>query len=146
LKARYLELYVEFIACESKVFEGINSLLERLKREQMPWGIVTNKPQAMSQSLLAALKLSPGVLIGGDTLSVNKPHPEPVLAACRALGVAPNLAVMIGDDRRDIEAGRAAGCATVACAYGYVESAQEAASWGADVCLNESTALDALLA
>ncbi len=86
------------------------------------------------------------VLVGGDTLSVRKPAPEPVWHACAALRLASQQTAMVGDDQRDIAAGRAAGCAlTIAAAYGYLEQADAVHAWGADQIVADPFALAAVL-
>jgi len=146
LRERYLALYAEAIAVHSRTFPGIKQILAHCAELGMPWGVVTNKPITLTQSLLHALQLIPGVVIGGDSFPERKPHPRPVLEACSALGVSPAQAWMIGDDPRDIEAGRAAGCQTIACAYGYVEQRESLLQWGADFCIQSADELLPLLA
>ena len=59
-------------------------------------------------------------LVCGDTTPHAKPHPAPLLEAARRLGVRAGGCVYVGDDLRDVEAGRAAGMRTVAAAWGYL--------------------------
>jgi len=85
-------------------------------------GICTNKPEAPSLDLLDALGLRRffGSVVGGDTLPVRKPDPEPVREARRRLGGG--RAVMIGDSDNDLLAGRAAGIPVVLVSYGYARA------------------------
>jgi len=132
---RYLEIYASRLARCSRPYAGVDELLARLAEHGIASGIVTNKPEALARQLLDELGWSQrfAVLVGGDTLSVRKPAPEPVWHACAALGIAPAQAAMVGDDERDIQAGRAAGCgATLAAAYGYLEAGASAGDWAAD--------------
>lgn len=136
LLPRYLELYGARLARLSRPYAGIEAMLDALAERGVPVGIVTNKPQALATALLRQIGWGArfGVLVGGDTLAVRKPAPEPVWHACVALGIAPAQAAMVGDDERDIQAGRAAGCGlTIAAAYGYLEPGVRAADWAADV-------------
>jgi phosphoglycolate phosphatase len=71
-------------------------------------------------------------VISGDSCAHNKPHPEPILCACRDLGVTPADTVYVGDAARDMQAGRAAGTATVAALFGYILDADDPATWDAD--------------
>lgn len=134
LHAEYLERYGAAVCRASTLFPGLSGLLERLDEHGKPWGVVTNKPARMTDPLLAALGLADRIActVSGDTLPQRKPHPAPVLLACKMAGVAPEQAIYVGDAARDIEAGRAAGLHTVAAAYGYIMHDDDPASWGAD--------------
>jgi phosphoglycolate phosphatase len=145
LRTRYLELYQQSIAVHSRLFPGLDRLLACASDAGVQWGIVTNKPVELSRLLLAALGLKPHVLLGGDSLPEKKPHPLPVLTALRTLGADATTAWMIGDDPRDIEAGRAAGCCTIACAYGYSDDLIPAHLWGSDLTIDHSQQLEGLL-
>ncbi len=127
-----LAAYGADISCDSRPFAGVTAVLDALAARRMLLGIVTNKPVELARQLLRALGLEARfqVLIGGDSLAERKPHPLPVLTACTRLGVGPARAVFVGDDSRDVEAGRRAGCATVAVTWGYSPPASIAA-WGA---------------
>lgn len=145
LRQRFLAFYLANIACHSRLFAGMAELLSTLRARQVPWGIVTNKPALYTNALVRELALAPAVVVCSDQVSHAKPHPEPVLLACRTLACAPQDAVFVGDDRRDIEAGRAAGAATVAIAYGYGSAADPPHRWGADHLVATPSALALLL-
>ena len=147
LSARFLEIYAGRVCRESRLFAGLDSLLDQIELEGWRWGVVTNKPTYLSEPLLAGLELSArlSALVCGDTLDKRKPDPDPVLHACELAGVRPTAAVYIGDDKRDMIAGRAAGCATVAAAYGYVVPGDEPASWGADAIVESAAAIASTL-
>lgn len=131
----YLERYADNICVESRVFAGLIELLDELENLGCPWGVVTNKPEHLTLPLLAALKLADrtGCVISGDTLSVRKPDPAPLLLACDIIGVDPGSAIYIGDAGRDIEAGQRAGMATIAAGYGYITEDDDPREWDADV-------------
>ncbi|HEX9852901.1 MAG TPA: HAD-IA family hydrolase [Woeseiaceae bacterium] len=134
LHTEYLDRYAEAVCVRSALFPGLGRLLDDLDRMHCPWGVVTNKPHRLTVPLMDALRLSDraSCIVSGDTLPQRKPHPAPLILAARTLGVAPAASVYIGDAARDIEAGRAAGMATIAAAYGYIVPGDEPASWGAD--------------
>jgi phosphoglycolate phosphatase len=98
------------------------------------WGIVTNKPESLTKPLLDCLGVlqSARTVICGDTLPERKPHPAPLLLAAHELGVEPSACIYLGDARRDIDAGRAAGMRTVATTYGYIRPGEDVAVWRAD--------------
>ena len=97
-------------------------LLDTLDTGACPWGVVTNKPEQLTEPLMAALGLSQraACVVSGDTLPVRKPDPAPVLLGCEIAGVDPGETIYIGDADRDIQAGRDAGTATIAAAFGYI--------------------------
>ncbi len=135
LHQQYLERYTETICEESRVFDNLIGLLDRLEAMGCPWGVVTNKPEQLTIPLLAALGLADrsGCMISGDTLSVRKPDPAPLLLACDIIGVDPESSIYIGDAERDIEAGQRAGMATIAASYGYITEDDDPREWDADV-------------
>jgi len=119
----FLNHYQDNSYIDSRPFEGVESLLSELASRGIPWGIVTNKPEFLAIPILEKVGWlsSSSAIICGDTVSRNKPHPEPVLAACRIIGVHPAETLMVGDDLRDVEAGRRAGSQTAFVLYGYAE-------------------------
>jgi N-acetyl-D-muramate 6-phosphate phosphatase len=130
----YLARYERDIALHTRPFEGMDEVLLALEERGVPWGIVTNKPGFLTDRLLAELKMDvrAASVVSGDTLPVKKPDPAPVLLACERAGVDPARCVFVGDDRRDVEAGRAAGCYTVAVGWGYLDGG-DPRTWGADL-------------
>jgi 2-phosphoglycolate phosphatase len=132
---RYLEHYAEAICVESRIFDGLSGLIDRLDEMGCPWGVVTNKPEQLTIPLLVALRLADrcACIVSGDTLTVRKPDPAPVLLACDIAGVEAQTSIYVGDAERDIEAGQRAGMATIAAAYGYVTADDDPREWDADV-------------
>ena len=80
-------------------------------------------------------------IISGDTLEQRKPHPAPLLHACDLAGVAPEQSIYVGDASRDIEAGRAAGMATIGAGYGYITCDDDPSAWGADLIVADTQEL-----
>lgn len=135
LIGEYVERYAERICEETTVFNGVDTLLDSLDAAGCPWGVVTNKPEHLTNPLLEALGLAGRSVcaISGDTLAVRKPAPEPILLGCDIAGVAPHRSIYVGDAARDIEAGLRAGAATIAAGYGYITEDDDAREWGADM-------------
>ena len=133
MRAEFLELYAKDLCRETRVFPGIPELLSHIENRSWKWGIVTNKAEGLAKPLIALLGLSArcGCVIGGDTTAHTKPHPDPLFAACRVMDVKPAHCTYVGDDKRDVEAGRAAGMKTIAVRYGYLNGG-EPDTWGAD--------------
>lgn len=117
----FLEHYAENTFCHSELYDGVEELLDELMEAGIPWGIVTNKAEKFTLPIVeaAGLKTRCGCVVGGDTLSVSKPDPAPVLLACERLGSLPRNTLFVGDDIRDFQAGQAAGTPTAAVHYGY---------------------------
>jgi phosphoglycolate phosphatase len=132
LRVQWFERYQSAMAVHSTLFDGIPDLLDGIAAAGMAWGIVTNKPARFTDPLVPLIGLDhAGCVISGDTTPHSKPHPAPLLEAARRLDIAPAHCWYVGDDLRDIEAGRAAGMVTVACNWGYCGSI-DPATWGAD--------------
>ena len=134
LRQRFLQHYRAQVADESKLFDGYAEILDELEARSIPWGIVTNKPEWLTHPLLEQLGLADrsAVVIGGDTLAQRKPHPLPLQVAAERLGISCNNCIYVGDDERDIVAGKAARMKTLVAAYGYIEDAVDIEAWKAD--------------
>jgi len=133
LRLEFLARYEQRMTQNTCVFEQVSPLLDALEVQGIPWGIVTNKPARYAEPLVRALGLHErmAVLIGGDTTPHSKPHPEPLLEAARRLQVDPTHCLYVGDDLRDVQAGRAAGMRTVAVTWGYLGVGAPIEEWGA---------------
>ncbi len=148
LRLEFLQRYEQAMCVRTRLFEGMAEVLETLDAAGVPWGVVSNKVERYVRPIMASL----GVLarsataIGGDTTAFAKPHPEPLLHAARLTAVEPSRCVYIGDDLRDVEAGRAARMATVAAAYGFCGEESPPESWGADALIARPLDLIAVLA
>lgn len=134
LRERLLAIYRENIARETCLFDGMHELLTRLEETGLNWGVVTNKPAWLTEPLLDALGLSQrsATTISGDTLPQRKPHPAPMLLACRQAGSEPAQCLYLGDAERDVQAGRKAGMRTLIAGFGYLGEQDQPQSWGAD--------------
>jgi phosphoglycolate phosphatase len=134
MRDEFLANYARDLCVETTLFPGIAELLAALDARGIRWGIVTNKAERLTRPLVAQLPLHPtnACVVSGDTTAHAKPHPAPLLHAAALIEVEPSRIVYVGDDLRDIQAGRAAGMATVAAAYGYCGDAVPPTEWGAD--------------
>ncbi|SNS37877.1 phosphoglycolate phosphatase [Noviherbaspirillum humi] len=132
LKVDFLDTYAGALAVDTRLFDGVGELLAALDGHGLAWGIVTNKASRFTDPLVPLIGLlHAGCVVSGDTTPHSKPHPEPLLEAARRLGLAPEHCWYVGDDLRDIQAGRAAGMPTVAAAWGYCGKS-EPVTWEAD--------------
>ena len=130
---RFLDIYSVNMVRHTRLYAGMDAVLEDFESRGIQWGVVTNKPGWLARPLLEQMKLDArcSALVTGDCLSVRKPDPAPVLRACEIAGVEAFATAFVGDDLRDVLAGRAAGAVTVAAAWGYLDGG-DPHSWGAD--------------
>ena len=132
MRIEFLANYEAQIADQTILFDDIVALLAKIDSNNQQWGIVTNKPLRYTDALLPLIGLAHAACsISGDTTPHAKPHPEPLFEAARRLQLAPEQCWYVGDDLRDIQAGRAAGMPTIAAGWGYC-GVSEPASWDAD--------------
>ena len=134
LRDAFLARYAQRLLAQTRVFEAMRPVLDKLDAHRQRWGIVTNKAMRFTEPIVNGLGLAAraAVLIAGDTTAYAKPHPEPLLEAARRGGVAPGACAYLGDDQRDIVAGRAAGMGTLAAAWGYLGQGEPVQAWAAD--------------
>lgn len=145
LVEEFLALYQDDVYRDTVLFPGMTEVMDALDAAGIAMAIVTNKPERMAVDLLKAMGLTSRfpVILGGDSLAERKPHPLPALTACDQLDVDPRDTLFVGDDPRDIDCGRAAGCRTVAVRWGYTDIA-DIGQWGADVIIDQPLDLLAL--
>ena len=134
LRQEFLDRYEARMTQATSVFPGMLPVLAAFEARALPWGIVTNKATRFSEPLARALGLIPrgATLVCGDTTPHSKPHPAPLLEAARRMNVPAQACVYVGDDHRDVQAGRAAGMRTVAVSWGYLGAGEPIEAWGAD--------------
>ena len=134
IRQDFLDTYLANIARHTRLFKGIEPLLASFDQRGIRWGIVTNKPAWLTEPLMQGLGLDQraACIVSGDTTSNAKPHPEPILHACRLAGAEPGRSLYVGDAQRDIEAGRRAGTRTLVALFGYLSEDDRPESWCAD--------------
>ena len=142
-----LDTYADHLCVDTKLFDGMAEVLQHLEESDMPWGIVTNKPAWLTDPLIDAMQLAgrAACVVSGDTCANRKPHPEPLLHACRLAAAQPETTWYVGDAGRDMQAARAAGCTPVAALYGYLHPDDPPESWDFDVQVDHPAALLDLL-
>ena len=146
-KEEFLNNYEQAMTVHSAIFDGVHDMLAHLTHHGLRWGVVTNKSQRFTLPLTAQLPLfaTAQAIVSGDTTPHAKPHPEPLFEAARRMQLDPQDCWYVGDDERDIVAGKAAGMITVAAHYGYLGSQAEVLRWGADHIIHSPLALAELL-
>lgn len=146
LRVRFLARYEANMTVHSRLFDAVPELLAQIESRGLRWGIVTNKAARFTDPLVPQIGLGHAAcVVSGDTTPHPKPHPAPLLEAARRLQLAPEDCWYVGDDLRDIQAGRAAGMPTVAAAWGYCGHSEPTA-WEADALVHAPQLLLDLLA
>ena len=146
-KNEFLNNYQQAMTVKTTVFSGVTDMLAALQALGLRWGVVTNKSQRFTIPLSQQMDLfkTAGAVVSGDTTPHAKPHPAPLFEAARLLGLPPGDCWYVGDDERDIVAGKAAGMVTVAANYGYLGVETEVLQWGADFVIHHPLQLTDLL-
>lgn len=138
LRQEFLDIYSTNIKSQTDFFPGIKEVIFHLEKNKIKWGIVTNKPQNLTHQLLKHFDVSScACVVSGDTLTKQKPHPEPLWHACELLNSTIEETIFIGDDQRDIIAAKKANILSVAALYGYIAETDDPYSWEADYYINE---------
>ena len=147
LRLEFLERYQRDCAVHSRLFDGMETLLDDIEKGKLIWGVVTNKPVRFAEPIMQRLGLAErsAILICPDHVKNSKPDPEPLTLACTTLGLDPASVLFVGDDLRDIESGRDAGTRTAAVRYGYIHPEDNPDHWGADVVVDHPLELRKVL-
>ncbi len=147
LKNEFFTNYEAVLKQKTELFQGVETLIDTIIRAGLKWGVVTNKSTRFTMPLTQSMSVfaSASAIVTGDTTAYPKPHPEPLLRAAEQMAVAPHRCIYVGDDERDIVAGKAAGMKTVAAAYGYLGQDVDHRQWAADASINTPLDLLALL-
>lgn len=132
MREEFLRIYENNLCCDTALFPGMAELIDEIEGRGIRWGIVTNKAERFALPLLLQLGYSKraACIVGGDTTPHMKPHPAPLLAAAKMIDCVAEQCIYVGDDERDIQAGRAAGMQTIAVRFGYLNGSNPDA-WGA---------------
>lgn len=134
MRAQLLDIYRNCLSRETRFFPGVEDLLDELEQRALRWGIVTNKPAALTQPLVEAFHLHTraACVVSGDSTPRRKPHPDQLLHACALAGAASQAAVYVGDAERDVQAAHSAGMRAVVALYGYIGEDEQPQNWRAD--------------
>lgn len=134
LQRRFLDLYRAALSAGTRLFPGMDEVLDGLAARGLRSGVVTNKPGWLTEPLIDALQLRSrfAVIVSGDTVAQPKPSPLPLLHAARLAGAAPGECIYVGDAERDVQAAHAAGMHAIVARYGYLDAADRPDEWGAE--------------
>jgi 2-phosphoglycolate phosphatase len=146
LRIRLVDLYAENVCVLTKPYPGMEKLLEQIESLGKTWGVVTNKPAALTEPLMKAIGLTnrSACIVSGDTLPQRKPDPAPIMHALDLIDCLPTVALYVGDAPQDIAAGQAAGVKTIAVSWGYIIPGHSPHEWGADYTIDRPEQLLAL--
>jgi phosphoglycolate phosphatase len=146
-RQRFLNDYDKGLGQHSEPYPGLRALVSALGVSGIKWGVVTNKLSRFAHPLMEKMAFDPpaNIVITPDDVSHPKPHPEALILACNRLNCPPDRSVFVGDHRRDIEAGNAAGCTTIAAAYGYLADGESATAWEANAIAHSSLELSQMI-
>ncbi len=147
LRVRFLDIYERNIAEASQLFDGLETLLEKLDQASIPWGVVTNKPAHLAEKLMQALNLLDRchTLICPEHVKERKPAPESLFLACKEIQCRPERCIYIGDHERDISAGHNAGMMTIGALYGYIPDDHNPREWNAHIYTHNPSELEAVI-
>jgi phosphoglycolate phosphatase len=139
LKTQFLSDYLNNINEKSQLYPGIDKVLNFLDTHNIPWAVVTNKPETYTNIILKHFKLDSrsASTVCPDHVKNSKPDPEALFLACKQMSVAPENCWYVGDHMRDIQAGKAADMLTVGCGYGYLNDNEKATDWQSDIVINK---------
>ncbi len=134
LRSEFVRRYEAELCTHTVLFPGVEETLAQIEAAGISWGIVTNKIARLTDPLVRALLLDrrAACVVSGDTAARAKPDPAPINYALERCARTAQSSVYVGDDRRDIQAGRAAGLRTFAAAYGYSVGIDDISQWQAD--------------
>jgi HAD superfamily hydrolase (TIGR01509 family) len=94
-----------------RIFDGIQEMLDELKRRNVPMAVVTGKGRDTADITLGRLGWTStfAIVVTGDEAPQPKPAPDGLLIAARAMDVAPEDCVFVGDSPADLGAATNAG-------------------------------------
>jgi len=127
----FLDYYENNVCVETCLFAGVETLIKQLNESQIPWGIVTNKPEYLTDKLLPNFDIfdKSSINVSGDSLPQRKPDPAPMFFAAEKLNLAPERILYLGDAERDMLAANRANMASVVAEYGYIKSDEDTKLW-----------------
>lgn len=134
LRKEYLEIYQQQLNSNSHLFDGITELIDHLDQNNIPWGIVTNKPSWLATPIvLNTAKLNNAqTLVCADEVGVAKPNPKPLLKAAEEMNLDVNSTLYLGDAQSDIDAAHAAGMQSGVAMWGYIAPEDDVEKWEAE--------------
>ena len=139
----FLHIYEAHKLDHTRAYPSVPEALEKLF--PIPMAVLTNKPTAISESILQALNLAKyfRAIYGGDSFPAKKPDPQGAITILQAFGVPPSAALLVGDSDVDVTTARNAGMRAAAVNYGF--GLHDRTAVPADIYLDRLTDLVPLL-
>lgn len=133
---QYLEYYLAHIADETVLFPGATALLEKLKSQDIPVAICTNKNIELTHALLDEMNIMSyfSAVTCGDSFPYKKPDPRHLFATCDLMNADPKHAIMVGDSINDIEPAKNGNILSVGVTFGYTQTPMR--ELGADIVID----------
>ena len=147
LRADFLQEYSENCFIHTEMVKNMMKLIDHINNNSIPWGIVTNKHSKFVTKIIKELELESKIncVVTGDMVSEPKPSPEGLIEASKLVNIQPTDCVYVGDDERDIIAGKAAGMLTVAADFGFINEDEDVNTWQADMIVKDPIELIELI-
>ncbi len=143
LRAEFLKIYRQQLSAHSKLFAGMEAVLQACVDNNKTWGIITNKPKHLTLPLLEKLSFpsQPITVVCGDTTAEPKPSPLPMQKALDEAKLPAKQCVYFGDAKRDIDAAKNVNMPNVAVSWGYIQPDDDIADWKADCVIDSADEL-----
>ena len=147
LRADFLQEYSEKCFIHTVMVNNMMKLIDHINNNSIPWGIVTNKHSKFVTKIIKELELESKIncVVTGDMVSEPKPSPEGLIEASKLVNIQPTDCIYVGDDERDIIAGKAAGMLTVAADFGFINEDEDINTWQADMIIKDPIELIELI-
>ena len=126
---QFLAYYGAHLLDQTRPYPGVREMLVALAARGMTLAVLSNKPQAMSRTILDGLGLSSHfvAVLGGDSLPARKPDPAGVEHLCALTGVPADRVLFVGDSLVDLRTAAAAAVDFCGVTWGFAPEALRAA-------------------
>ena len=140
LRSEFLDDYKNHSFIKTRLNKNIDKLLDYLLEKNILVGIVTNKHSRYVNKITEGLGLNEKLtcIITGDMVLNAKPAIDGLIKAAGEIKCNVDEIIYVGDDERDIIAGRNAGMNTIAADFGFIRSDINIKSWNADLIINDA--------
>ena len=147
IRSDFLEEYSRNCFVETRLVHGMSDLLILLEKNGFRWGIVTNKHSKYVNKIVNGLNIGDRLscLVTGNMVNEPKPAPDSLIHAMCLLKEEPKNIIYVGDDERDIIAGKAAGVHTIAADFGFIKDSSIINTWNADNIITQPTELETII-
>jgi len=119
--AHFLGYYHEHCLDETRLYPGMHAALGLLRSNGRSLSVLTNKPRALAERVLAGLGIDDAFIdvVGGDSLPTRKPNPRGLWRVAARAAVPIERTLLVGDSPVDLDTATAAGSAFCGVAWGF---------------------------